>query len=219
MPQIFPRWTNSLSRATIGGGALALALASIVLGVLNRSPYETNASLIREQPVPFSHRHHVAGLGIDCRYCHTSVEDSSFAGLPDTHTCMSCHSQVWTNAESLAPVREAYDSGRPIRWTRVNRLPDYVFFDHSIHIRKGISCVKCHGRVDEMAMTSAAHSFEMRWCLSCHEHPQRDVRPREAVFLMDWKPPEDPHVARELRQFLAQSYHVKSRTSCYTCHR
>lgn len=196
-----------------------VTVGAIAIGLLDRSAYETNAQIIPEQPVPFSHKHHVQGLGIDCRYCHTSVDSSSFAGLPDTHTCMTCHSQIWTNAAMLAPVRNAYESGKPISWTRVNRLPDYVFFDHSIHLSKGIGCTECHGRVDEMPMTRAVHSFQMRWCLDCHGDPERSVRPREAVFQMDWRPPPSSSAERELRRWLAREYHVRPRVSCYTCHR
>src|SRR5262249_46164795 len=140
----------------------------------------------REQPVPFSHRHHVGGIGLDCRYCHTTVEVSSFAGIPPTKTCMNCHSQIWTNSAMLEPVRESFRSGKSIEWNRVHHLAGFVYFDHSIHVKKGVGCVTCHGRVDQMPLTWQESSLQMEWCLGCHRNPERFVRPREQVFSMDW---------------------------------
>ncbi len=189
---------------------------SAVLYVLYRAPYLTGQEQVREQPVPFSHKHHVSGLGIDCRYCHTSVETSAFAGIPPTETCMSCHSQLWTNAEILEPVRASLQSGKPIQWVRVNDLPDYVFFNHSIHINKGIGCETCHGRVDQMPLTWRAQTLQMGWCLDCHRHPESFVRPRDQVFTMGYRPAEDQAV---IGGRLVKEYKIRSLTDCYTCHR
>ncbi|MGA2459434.1 MAG: cytochrome c3 family protein, partial [Terriglobales bacterium] len=146
-----------------------------------RSPYITYAGVRKSQPVPFSHKHHVTGLGIDCRYCHTSVEQSSFAGIPPTKTCMNCHAQIWTNAAYLEPVRESFRAGRSLQWTRVNQLPDYVYFNHSIHVNKGVGCNTCHGPVDQMPLMYQYASLQMEFCLECHRAPEKYLRPREQV--------------------------------------
>jgi hypothetical protein len=169
--------------------------------------------------VPFSHKHHVSDDGIDCRYCHSTVETSANAGFPATHVCMTCHSQLWTNAEVLAPVRQSLAENRPILWHRVARVPDYVYFRHDIHIAKGIACVECHGRIDRMPLTWRAKAFEMKFCLDCHRDPEPHLRPRDQVYNFDWKPPAD-HAA--LGRKLMAEYHIKSPaelTSCGTCHR
>src|SRR5437868_5374227 len=221
MAQIFHRSTNSISRATIFGAVFVVAALFWAAAQVQRSPYVTYAGVVRPQPVPFSHQHHVAGLGIDCRYCHTSVEKSSFAGLPPTHTCMSCHSQVWTDAPMLAPVRQSLASGQPLQWDRVNQLPDFVFFDHSIHVQKGIGCSTCHGRVDQMPLTWKAHSLYMRWCLDCHEAPERHIRPSAEIFNMQWEPPADQ---LERGKQLVSEYHLRPERlgqlrDCSMCHR
>src|SRR6476619_1097687 len=189
--QIFHRSTNTLSRATIYGAVFVVAALFWAAAEIQSSPYVTYAGVRRPQPVPFSHQHHVSGLGIDCRYCHTSVEKSSFAGIPPTHTCMSCHSQVWTDAPMLAPVRNSLATDQPLHWDRVNQLPDFVFFNHSIHVDKGIGCSTCHGRVDQMPLTWKAHSLYMRWCLDCHEAPERHIRPKDQIYNMKWEPPSN----------------------------
>jgi len=181
-----------------------------------RSPYEMMQNTPREQPVPFSHEHHVGGLGIDCRYCHTTVEESSFANIPATKICMNCHSQMWTTSPMLEPVRESYRTGKSIEWTRVNDLPEFVYFDHSIHIHKGIGCESCHGRVDKMPLTWQAAPLTMEWCLDCHRHPENHIRPLDQVFNMAYTPP--PNQA-EFGKRLMKEYHVRSLTSCSTCHR
>jgi hypothetical protein len=181
-----------------------------------RSDYYTRAHAPITQPVPFSHQHHVGGLGIDCRYCHTSVEYSSFAGVPPTQTCMNCHSQIWTQAPVLQPVRDSWQTGKPIIWTRVYNLPDYVYFNHSIHVQKGIGCETCHGRIDEMPLTAQAVDLHMGWCLDCHRDPAKYIRPMDQVFTMGWQPPEAQAV---MGPQLVQQYHVQSLTSCSTCHR
>jgi hypothetical protein len=172
----------------------------------------------RTQPVPFSHEHHVGGLGIDCRYCHTSVETSAFAGIPPAATCMNCHSQIWSTSSMLEPVRASYRTGKPIVWMRIHELPDYVNFNHSIHVSKGVGCVACHGRVDQMPLTWQAEPLTMQWCLDCHREPEKYVRPREKVFEMDWQGTGDPLV---LGRELIKEYKIKnerSLTTCSICH-
>jgi cytochrome c7-like protein len=215
--QIFHRSTNTVAKVSIFGGIFFLAFFTWVYSTLLRSPYVTGQEVRREQPVPFSHQHHVAQLGIDCRYCHTSVEKSYFAGLPPTATCMNCHRQIWTNAQMLEPVRASYSSGQPLRWARIHDLPDFVYFNHSIHVAKGIGCATCHGRVDRMPLMYQYASLQMEWCLDCHRDPSRYIRPREAVFQMDWEPSPGFDGKR-----LVKEYRVlppKILTSCSTCHR
>ena len=218
MAQIFQPGANAIARAVlIGLLAVPVALATLG-GWLVRSSYSTQVDRFIEQPVPFSHKHHVGGLGIDCRYCHNSVEDAAFAGMPPTRTCMTCHSQLWTNAEMLAPVRESLQSGKPLRWQRVHDLPDYVYFDHSIHLAKGIGCTTCHGQVDRMPLMQKANSLTMGWCLECHRAPEKYLRPKDKLFSTDWQPPRDQ--AAEGRR-LARLYHVSGEnlTDCSICHR
>ena len=232
MPQIFHRSANTISRASI------IFLVVLVSGVfwaaaeLQRSPFYSWRDVVREQPVPFSHQHHVAGLGLDCRYCHVSVETSNFAGIPPTKTCMNCHSQIWTNAALLEPVRESYRSGKSLLWTRVNAVPDFVYFDHSIHINKGVGCKSCHGEVDQMPLMRAANTLQMEFCLNCHREPEKELRPRESVFDMTYQQPShDKPVTVNGQQFtdqialgsyLKKLYHLRGErdiTSCNTCHR
>jgi len=217
--QIFHRSTNTIAKVSIFGSIFFLAIFAYVYTELLRSSYVTGQGVVKKQPVPFSHQHHVAGLGIDCRYCHTSVERSAFAGIPPTETCMNCHRQIWTNAELLEPIRASYRDNVPVQWTRINDLPDYVYFNHSVHIAKGMGCVTCHGPVNQMQLTFQHASLQMEWCLSCHRDPARNVRPREEVFNIDWQPPADPEQARALQAKLVKQYNVRSLTSCSTCHR
>jgi hypothetical protein len=230
--QIFHRSTNTLSRATIFGAAFLVAVLLWGILELQRSPYITYAGVARPQPAPFSHQHHVAGLGIDCRYCHTSVENSSFAGIPPTKTCMNCHSQIWTNAPMLEPVRESFRSGKSLVWNRVNDLPDFVYFNHSIHINKGVGCNTCHGPVDRMPLMYNYASLQMEWCLNCHRHPEENLRPRDQVFNMRYEQPSsdtpvevDGKVYTDqlsLGRDLVEKYKLRTVTditSCSTCHR
>jgi hypothetical protein len=216
MGQIFHRSTNTLSKVTIFGGITALAVLAVLLASINRSSYVTEANVARAQPVPFSHKHHVGDNGIDCRYCHTSVEDSSFAGIPPTQTCMNCHSQIWADSPVLEPVRASFRSGESIRWTRVHNLPGFVYFDHSIHLKKGVGCTTCHGQVDQMPLMWREHSLYMEWCLECHRAPEQFVRPRESVFSVSWRPPSGQLVVG--RQ-LVEKYKIERLTSCSVCHR
>jgi Cytochrome c7 and related cytochrome c len=232
MSQIFHRSTNTMSRATIFGAVFVLAALGLIAMEIQRSPYVTDAGVRKPQPVPFSHQHHVSGLGIDCRYCHTSVETSSFAGIPPTKTCMNCHSQIWTNAQLLEPVRASYRSGESLQWTRVNQLPDFVYFDHSIHVTKGVGCNTCHGPVDQMPLMYQQESLQMEWCLSCHRAPEENLRPRDQVFNMRYQQPSNANPVvvdghsftdqKELGLALVKKYNVRSVrdiTSCSTCHR
>lgn len=232
MGQLFRPNTNTLYRLTFFGGVVALIALLWFFEMMQRSTYYSNRALVHPQPVPFSHQHHVGGLGLDCRYCHTSVEDSSFAGMPPTKTCMNCHAQMWAHTEMLRPVRESYRSGAPLRWIRTNDLPDYVFFNHSIHIHKGIGCNDCHGPVDRMPMMYAYATLQMEFCLNCHRAPEKFLRPRDQVFNMRYQPPslEFP-VTMDGRTFTDQlvlgnylkgKYSLRSVqdiTSCNTCHR
>jgi Cytochrome c7 and related cytochrome c len=230
--QIFHRSTNTISRATLFGAVFLIAFVLWACIQFQRSPYVTYAEVARPQPVPFSHQHHVAGLGIDCRYCHTSVEKSSFAGIPPTKTCMNCHSQIWTGAPLLEPVRESFRSGKSLVWTRVNDLPDFVYFDHSIHINKGVGCNTCHGPVDRMPLMYNYASLQMEWCIDCHRDPGKYLRPRDQVFNMRYQQPSslEPLVLDgkmytdqlTLGADLIKKYNLRTErdiTSCSTCHR
>ncbi len=218
MAQIFHPSTKVISRASVIVFALLLAVLSYISAEMYLSPYFTTVEVPRDQVVPFSHQHHVSGLGIDCRYCHTSVESSSFAGLPPTHTCMTCHSQVWNTSPMLEPVRRSYQQNKPLMWIRVNDLPDFVYFNHSIHVAKGIGCETCHGHIDEMPLTWRANTLYMGWCLNCHRNVQQYIRPREEVFNMRYTPPANQE---QMGARLVGQYHINTKqlTDCSICHR
>jgi len=216
MPQVFHPSTNTFSRVSILTLVVLLLAAAWIVGAVNRSPYVTHAGVVRVQPVPFSHKHHVGALGIDCRYCHVSVEDSASAGIPPTKTCMNCHSQIFADSPMLEPVRESFRTDRSIEWTRVHDLPDFTYFDHSIHVRKGVGCVTCHGRVDDMPLTWRESTLHMDWCLDCHRNPGPHLRPVSRVFDMTWEPPPD-HAAHA--EDLVRDRGIEKRTDCWTCHR
>ena len=216
MGQIFRRSANWASRASI---LLVVSLLSIGLGILlniNRIDYVSKVNVAVDQPVPFSHKHHVTGMGIDCRYCHTHVEETAFAGIPPTETCMTCHSQIWSDAPMLEPVRASFRDGKALEWTRVHDLPDFVFFNHSIHVSKGVGCQSCHGQVDQMPLMWKENTLNMEWCLDCHRAPENYLRPRSEVFNMNWKPGPD-HDGKQL----VDQYDVKTvqLTDCSICHR
>ena len=242
MAQIFHRSTNTISRLSIYGAVFVLAGLAWTAAEVQRSPYVTNQGVAPEQPVPFSHQHHVAGIGFDCRYCHTSVETSAFAGLPPTKTCMNCHSQIWNDSPMLEPVRASFRNDRPLVWTRVHDLPDFAYFDHSIHVNKGVGCSTCHGPVDQMPLMYQAQTLQMEWCLECHRAPEKFLRPREQVFNMGYQTPNEerpltiegnPLVPGQpvderftsqmaLGRALVRKYHlrpVEGLTNCSTCHR
>ena len=216
MPQIFRPSANAVSRGSIVVLAVVAASVLLLLGEISRSSYVTQAKVARSQPVPFSHQHHVGGIGIDCRYCHTSVETSSFAGIPPTKTCMNCHTQLFSDTATLEPVRSSFRNDTSIPWTKVHDLPDYVYFPHSVHVHQGVGCVTCHGRIDKMPLVWQESSLLMEWCLECHRQPERFIRPREAVFQMDWQPEEDQLV---MGRKLVREYGIHTRTDCSTCHR
>ncbi|MFL6514591.1 MAG: cytochrome c3 family protein [Chthoniobacterales bacterium] len=218
MAQLFKRRANAIAKATVIGIPLLGLSTWATMFAYSRSEFWTRVNVPMEQPVPFSHQHHVGGLGIDCRYCHTSAEDSSFAGIPPTETCMTCHSQVWKDAPLLQPVRDSLQTGRPLRWTRVHDLPDYVYFDHSIHIAKGVGCSTCHGQVNEMPLTFKTQELYMRWCLDCHRDPTKFIRPKAEVFNMTYRPPRDGSQSGP-RLLEVNHVHTAGLTDCYVCHR
>ncbi|MGH9341250.1 MAG: cytochrome c3 family protein [Acidobacteriota bacterium] len=216
MAQIFHRSANVIARASIVGGILLLGLLTWAGAEIYYSSYVSGVGLAQEQVVPFSHKHHVSGLGIDCRYCHESVEVSAFAGIPPTQTCMTCHSQIWSDAPMLEPVRTSFRNKEPLRWNRVHDLPDFVYFNHSIHLTKGIGCTTCHGKVDQMPLMWKENTLYMEWCMECHRNPAKYVRPREYVFSVDYSPPDNQ---LELGNKLVEEYNIEKLVSCSVCHR
>jgi hypothetical protein len=216
MAQIFHPSTNTLAKVSILGALIIAGALGAVVTEISSSPYVTRAQDAREQPVPFSHKHHVSGLGIDCRYCHTSVETSAFAGIPPTKTCMTCHSQIWVDSPMLEPVRESFRTDTSLEWTRVHDLADFVYFNHSIHVKKGVGCDTCHGRVDQMPLTWKEETLQMEWCLECHRAPEQFVRPREEVFNYDYVPPVDQLT---LGRELVEKYDIQKLDNCSVCHR
>jgi hypothetical protein len=218
MTQIFHPSTNTLSKVTIFGGIFLVATVAFAWDRFNRSAYVSEADVVRDQPVPFSHEHHVRGLGIDCRFCHSTAEKSAFAGIPATEVCMNCHSQIWKDSPMLAPVRDSYSTGKPLKWTRVHDVPDFVYFNHSIHVAKGIGCESCHGRVDEMPLMRRKHSLQMSWCLECHARPEQFIRDHKEIY--EFGKPARAN-AREHGQELVKAYGIdkKQLQDCGICHR
>lgn len=219
MSQVFPKSANQWSRASIVGLLFVLLSLGWVVLVLQRSDFVTTAHQFREQPVQFSHQHHAGGIGIDCRYCHTSVEVSASAGIPPTKTCINCHSQIWSTSPYLEPVRASFREDRPLNWVRVHDLPDFVYFNHSIHVKKGMGCETCHGRVDHMPLMLQENSLQMEWCINCHRDPAKYIRPRDQVFTMGYQPAVSQDV---LGPQLVREYNVagpRHMMSCSVCHR
>ena len=216
-PQVFPRRANAISRALLILAALAIIGLVITAGLLARSGYATGIGQTPEQPVPFSHQHHVGALGIDCGYCHTGIKTSHFAGVPPTHTCMTCHSQLWTNAQMLEPVRNSLETDTPLHWNRVHNLADYVYFSHQVHVNNGVGCETCHGRVDQMPLMSQQAPLTMQWCLACHRDPAPNLRPADQVTAMGYQPDADTPPGHELMQ--QYGIDPKGLTDCTTCHR
>jgi hypothetical protein len=216
MSQIFRRSANTFSKVSIVGLLLLVGGLIGLVMVLGRSSYVTRAQEYVEQPVQFSHLHHVGDDGIDCRYCHTSVETSAFAGIPPTKTCMNCHSQIFSTAPILEPIRASFREDRPLQWVRVHDLPDFVYFNHSVHIKKGMGCETCHGRIDRMPLTLQQNSLQMEWCIECHRAPEQNVRPRSEVFTMGYRPPVPQS---ELGPKLVKEYGIQASIACSTCHR
>ena len=216
MPQIFHRSANTLSKLSLAGLLMFVTGLILTAMIIGRSSYSTRAQEYVEQPVQFSHRHHVLDDGIDCRYCHTSVETSPFAGIPPTKTCMNCHSQIWATAPILEPVRASFRDDTPMRWIRVHDLPDFAYFNHSVHVKKGVGCETCHGRIDEMPLTLQQNTLQMDWCLNCHRNPENYVRPRSEIYTMGYQPPVPQSV---IGPQLVKEYGIRGNTSCSTCHR
>ena len=216
MPALFSRSNNTIFRALLGAGVVVLVSVPAALIIWVRTPPVTGQHAAPEQPVPFSHQLHVTGFRIDCRYCHATVEHAASAGMPSTRTCLPCHEQVWRDGPWFAPVRRSLATGRPIPWVRVNRLPDFVFFNHAIHVAKGVGCESCHGRVDRMARISQTAPLTMGWCLDCHRHPESHLRPVTATTAMGYRPPV-PQAALGAR--LAREYRVERLVTCTACHR
>ncbi len=218
MAQLFHRSFNTVARLTIFGGLAFLAFSVSMAIEIYDSNYVTGVRIASPQPIPFSHKHHVGDDGIDCRYCHATVEHSNFAGMPSTETCMTCHSEIWKASPMLEPVRSSYQTDISIQWQRVHLLPDYVYFNHSIHISKGIGCSTCHGKVDTMPLTWREKTLRMSWCLDCHRAPEKYVRPRDQLFNMEWEAP-DGQLQQGAKLVREYGIATKRMTDCYTCHR
>ena len=216
MPNVFKKTSNILVRTTFIMGGVILASIIVVAGRI--TPYTHDLYLSPEQPAPFSHKHHAAQLGIDCRYCHTGVEETGFAGVPPTETCYTCHSQIWVNSPLLKPVRDSYETGVPIEWARVYNVPDFVYFDHSIHVAKGVSCVSCHGQIDKQNLTNKEVAMEMLWCLDCHRQPEESLRPLDKVFDMTWEAPANQ---TEIGKQMVKDRKINTHQiqNCSVCHR
>jgi formate-dependent nitrite reductase cytochrome c552 subunit len=213
---LFAPSANSIYWLAIGTIAAAIIALPVLMIAWARTPYATGAQEPLEQPVKFDHRHHVRDDGVDCYYCHAGAQRTPYAGVPATSLCMGCHNQVWPDSPELAPVRRSYFEGRPIHWRRVNAMPDFVFFDHGIHVNKGVGCVTCHGRVDQMGRVYQAEPLTMRFCLDCHREPEKHLRPLDRITDMEWVPsPSQAEVGRELRAKLG----VRSVVDCTGCHR
>ena len=216
MAQIFSPASNTVAPGVLIGVIVTLCLLGLLDFLIFWSPCATGVGIPMNQPVPFSHEHHVGDLGIDCRYCHTGVETAAFAGVPPTHTCMTCHSQLWTEAPMLAPVRESLVKNEPIRWNRVHNLPDYVYFNHSVHVANGVSCVSCHGRVDGMPLVAKKKTLYMRWCLECHEHPSGVLRSKADVFNMASTDPGEAVGRQRMKEYGIKPAKL---LDCSACHR
>jgi hypothetical protein len=218
MAQIFHPSTNTISKLSLVVMILAVPLISVAGYGWNMS-YGVKLRMPLEQPVPFSHKHHVGDDGIDCRYCHSSVDKAAFAGLPSTETCMTCHSQIWSDSPLLAPVRESFATGKPLEWERVHDLPDFAYFNHSIHLKKGVGCFSCHGEIDQMPLVWKEKDLSMGWCVECHKNPAPSLRPKELLYEMR---PYKPEPGQPTGKQLFDDYHVMGpfqMTNCSTCHR
>jgi hypothetical protein len=189
MAQVFDRSSNALARMSLVLTGLIVIALGVALNSLQRSPWVTKQGQRPDQPIPFSHKHHVEGLGLQCQYCHVQVEKAAYAGIPPTKTCINCHAQIWTNADYLEPVRQSWATGASIQWIRVHDLPDFVYFNHDIHVNKGIGCASCHGRVDEMPLMYQQNTLQMEWCLNCHRNPAVNLRPTSQIYNMAWEGP------------------------------
>ncbi|MEZ6143792.1 MAG: cytochrome c3 family protein [Zavarzinella sp.] len=237
MPQIFPRGMNTIVRMLVFGLPLMGMGSGATGAILYRSGYITGKGEVVDQPVPFSHKHHVSELGIDCRFCHTAAETSPYAGIPPTETCMKCHQQMWNGSQMLNPVRASFENNQSIPWEKIHNLPDYAYFNHSIHLGKGVGCYSCHGEVDEMPLMSQKHTLLMEWCLKCHRNPEEHLRPLTEITNMKWKAEDyidpttgkkenpatgKPYTQLELGKQLKELHRVRDAmviTNCSICHR
>jgi len=219
MAQVFHRAANNVAKISIVMAVVLAGVAGFVYTQITRSSYLTGRYVEKQQPVQFSHKHHVGDDGIDCRYCHTAVETSSSAGIPPTQTCMNCHTEIWSDSPYLEPVRASFRENKPIEWERVHDLPEYAYFNHSIHIAKGVGCSTCHGQIDNMPAVYQENTLQMEWCLQCHREPEKFIRPKAEIYNMQW---QDGDLTAEERLNLKADYKIRSKemlTSCSTCHR
>jgi len=219
MAQVFHRAANNVAKISIVVAVVLAGVAGFVYTQITRSSYLTGRYVEKQQPVQFSHKHHVGDDGIDCRYCHTAVETSSSAGIPPTQTCMNCHTEIWSDSPYLEPVRASFRENKPIEWERVHDLPEYAYFNHSIHIAKGVGCSTCHGQIDNMPAVYQENTLQMEWCLQCHREPEKFIRPKAEIYNMQW---QDGDLTAEERLNLKADYKIRSKemlTSCSTCHR
>lgn len=219
MAQLFHRGANNVARASLVLAVILALGAFYAYTQIARSSYLTGQFYEIQQPVQFSHKHHVGDDGIDCRYCHTSVEKAASAGIPPTQTCMNCHNNLWNDSQYLEPVIASYRDNKPIEWERIHDIPGYAYFNHSIHVAKGVGCSTCHGQIDNMAAVYQENTLQMEWCLSCHRNPEQFIRPKSEIYNMDWS---DSNLDADERESLAKEYKIRSKellTSCSTCHR
>lgn len=219
MAQFFNKSANNIARISMVLAAVAAGGAFLGYTQIARSSYLTGRYVEKQQPVQFSHKHHVGDDGIDCRYCHQTVETTASAGMPSTQTCMNCHSQIWADSPYLEPVRASWRENKPIEWERVHDLPEFAYFDHSIHVAKGVGCSTCHGQIDNMPAVFQENTLQMEWCLACHREPEKFIRPKSEVFNMDWQVNDLDDAERAK---LKVDYKIRSKemmTSCSTCHR
>lgn len=210
----FPLWSNrAFVLALVFLGSVPVYVICVM--AFATMPGTVSVGYAPEQPVPFSHRLHAGDLGLDCRYCHNTVEESAHAAVPPTHTCMNCHTNIRNDSPLLAPIRESYETGEPVEWNRVHDLPDYAYFNHSAHVTRGIGCASCHGRIDTMEVVTQQEPLSMGWCLDCHREPEQHLRPLDRITDMEWAPENQLEIGRRLRQ----EYNINPSTSCSTCHR
>ncbi|MCD9185514.1 MAG: cytochrome c family protein [Pyrinomonadaceae bacterium] len=220
MAQFFHKSANNIARISMVVAVLLGGVAFYVYTQVARSSYLTGQFVERQQPVQFSHKHHVGDDGIDCRYCHTTVETTASAGMPPTQTCMNCHNQLWADSPYLEPVRASYRDNKPLEWTRVHDLPEYVYFNHSIHVNKGVGCASCHGDIANMPAVYQQNTLQMEWCLSCHRNPEPNIRPKSEIFNTSWNPGDiTPEQKKEVDEKVKSLRNTEMLTSCSTCHR
>ena len=219
MAQLFNRSANNIAKISLIMAVILAGGAFYVYTQVARSSYVTGQYLEKQQPVQFSHKHHVGDDGIDCRYCHSTVETTATAGMPPTQTCMNCHNQLYADQPYLEPIRASYRENKPIEWRRVHDLPDYAYFNHSIHVAKGVGCSTCHGQIDDMPAVYQENTLQMEWCLSCHREPEKFIRPKTEIYNMDW---DGRNLSAEERNVMKADYKIREAevlTSCSTCHR